>query len=41
MNFNFESSQVTDLTLYIGTTLSFNGSRPIPKIGSWTCKNST
>lgn len=39
INFNLESSQVKELTLHIGTTLSFKGGRPIPKIGSWTGKD--
>jgi rhamnogalacturonan endolyase len=39
VNFNLESSQVQELTLHIGTTLSFKGGRPIPKIGSWTGKD--
>ncbi|KAK7697834.1 hypothetical protein SLS64_013166 [Diaporthe eres] len=39
INFNLATSQVKDLTLHIGTTLSFKGGRPIPKIGSWTGKD--
>lgn len=36
INFDLASSQVKELILHIGTTLSFKGGRPIPKIGSWT-----
>ncbi|KAI2606955.1 polysaccharide lyase family 4 protein [Hypoxylon fragiforme] len=39
VNFNLEASQVKDLTLRVGTTLSFKGGRPSAKIGSWTGKD--
>lgn len=39
VNFKLQSSQVKELTLHIGTTLSFKGGCPIPKIGSWTGKD--
>ncbi|KAI1373982.1 polysaccharide lyase family 4 protein [Hypoxylon crocopeplum] len=39
VNFNLASNQVRDLTLRVGTTLSFKGGRPSVAIGSWTGKD--
>jgi rhamnogalacturonan endolyase len=37
VNFDLSSAQATTaLTLRVGTTLSFKGGRPQPRIGSWT-----
>ncbi|KAI1410363.1 polysaccharide lyase family 4 protein [Hypoxylon sp. FL1857] len=38
-NFSLNASQVRDLTLRVGTTLSFKGGRPSVAIGSWTGKD--
>ncbi|KAI1642378.1 polysaccharide lyase family 4 protein [Daldinia loculata] len=39
VNFNLAANQVRDLTLRVGTTLSFKGGRPSVAIGSWTGKD--
>lgn len=39
VNFNLAANQVRDLTLRVGTTLSFKGGRPSVSIGSWTGKD--
>ncbi|OTA55936.1 polysaccharide lyase family 4 protein [Hypoxylon sp. EC38] len=39
VNFNLSANQVRDLTLRVGTTLSFKGGRPSAAIGSWTGKD--
>ncbi|KAI1083383.1 polysaccharide lyase family 4 protein, partial [Whalleya microplaca] len=39
VNFDLAQSQVQDLTLRVGTTLSFKGGRPSVAIGSWTGKD--
>ncbi|KAG4223500.1 hypothetical protein PC116_g28035 [Phytophthora cactorum] len=39
VNFNLSASQVKDLTLRVGTTLSFKGGRPSVAIGSWSGKD--
>jgi rhamnogalacturonan endolyase len=36
VNFNLAADQVTDTILRVGTTLSFKGGRPSPKINSWS-----
>ncbi|KAI2465043.1 polysaccharide lyase family 4 protein [Annulohypoxylon bovei var. microspora] len=39
VNFDLAANQVQDLTLRVGTTLSFKGGRPSVVIGSWTGKD--
>ncbi|OTB00565.1 polysaccharide lyase family 4 protein [Hypoxylon sp. CI-4A] len=39
VNFNLAANQVGDLTLRVGTTLSFKGGRPSVTVGSWTGKD--
>ncbi|KAH9994589.1 polysaccharide lyase family 4 protein [Xylariaceae sp. FL0662B] len=39
VNFNLAQNQVQDLTLRVGTTLSFKGGRPSVAIGDWTGKD--
>ncbi|KAI1098730.1 polysaccharide lyase family 4 protein [Jackrogersella minutella] len=39
VNFNLDADQVRDLTLRVGTTLSFKGGRPSAAIGSWAGKD--
>lgn len=37
VNFDLTAAQASSkMTLRVGTTLSFKGGRPVPRIGSWT-----